>query len=247
MKHMTKSNKTKPIFIIGMPRSGTSLVEQIISSHSNVFGCGELPILSKIIKDNFLSEEREILDISKNINDNPLLLDKSRKEYSNFIKNFKIQDEYITDKAPLNFRWIGFIKLIFPKAKIIHCHRDPKNNCFSIFKNLFEGGLYFSYDQDDLVQYYNQYSDLMNFWKLKYENFILDVKYEDLVSNNIKEIKKILEFCDLDYQEKCLLFHKNKTPIKTMSTAQARKPIYKTSINSFEKYSKYLKTLNNLK
>ena len=237
----------KIIFILGMPRSGTSLVEQIVSSHSSVFGCGELPILSKIIKDNFISEEKEIIKISKNLNDNPLLLNKLRKEYSVFIKNFKVQDQYITDKAPLNFRWIGFIKLIFPKAKIIHCHRDPKNNCLSIFKNLFEGGLYFSYDQDDLVQYYNQYSDLMNFWKSKYKNSILDIKYESLVSDNINEIKKILEFCDLDFDQKCLAFYKNKNPIKTMSTAQARQPIYKTSINSFEKYSKYLKILNNLK
>ncbi len=236
----------KIIFILGMPRSGTSLVEQIISSHSNVFGCGELPILSKIIKDNFISEEKEIINLLEKINNNPLLLDKLKKEYLSFIKNFRIQEEYITDKAPLNFRWIGFIKLIFPKAKIIHCYRDPKNNCLSIFKNLFEGGLYFSYDQDDLVRYYNQYSDLMNFWKSKYKNSILDIKYENLVSDNINEVRKILEFCDLNFDQKCLSFYENKTPIKTMSTAQARQPIYKTSVNSFEKYSKYLRTLDKL-
>ena len=242
----SSNTEDKIIFILGMPRSGTSLVEQIISSHSNVFGCGELPILSKIIRENFINDEKKIINLSEKLNDNPLLLDKLKKEYLNFIKNFKAQKEYITDKAPLNFRWIGFIKLLFPKAKIIHCHRDPKNNCLSIFKNLFEGGLYFSYDQDDLVQYYNQYSDLMNFWKSKYKNSILDIRYENLVSDNTNEIRNILKFCGLNFEEKCLSFYENKAPIKTMSTAQARQPIYKTSINSFEKYSEYLNILNNL-
>ena len=87
----------------------------------------------------------------------------------------------------------------------------------------------------------------MNFWKSKYKNSILDIKYENLVSDNINEVRKILEFCDLNFDQKCLSFYENKTPIKTMSTAQARQPIYKTSVNSFEKYSKYLKILNNLK
>ena len=115
-----------------------------------------------------------------------------REKYINFIKNFKYTQQYITDKAPLNFRWIGFINLIFPNTKIIHCTRDPKNNCLSMFKNLFEGGLNFTYSQEDLVKYYKNYQDLMNFWKSKYPNKILDVGYENLIENSEIEIKKRL-------------------------------------------------------
>ena len=150
----------------------------------------------------------------------------------------------MTDKAPLNFRWIGFIKNIFPNAKIIHCNRDPKNNCFSIFKNLFEGGLNFSYNQNDLVKYYKSYLNLMEFWKSKYSDSIFDIKYENLISNSEEEIKKIIKFCNLEWEDNCLSFHNNKTPIKTMSTAQARKPIYKSSIKGFDKFKDYFSILD---
>jgi tetratricopeptide (TPR) repeat protein len=235
----TKVNNEKIIFILGMPRSGTSLVEQIITSHSEVFGGGELPILSNLIKYNFIKNNHLIEDFNKIIQD-PLLLTNLNRVYLNFIKNFKYKEKFITDKAPLNFRWIGFIKLLFPNAKIIHCVRDPKNNCLSMFKNLFEGGLNFTYDQADLVTFYKQYQELMIFWKSKYSSNLLDVKYEDLISNNELEIKKIIKFCNLSWEEKCLSFYKNKTPIKTMSTAQARRPIYKSSLNGFDKFKNFL-------
>tara|TARA_B110001452_G_C14842951_1_gene294377 strand:- start:114 stop:464 length:351 start_codon:yes stop_codon:yes gene_type:complete len=109
-----------------------------------------------------------------------------------------------------------------------------------MFKNLFEGGLNFTYDQADLVTFYKQYQELMIFWKSKYSSNLLDVKYEDLISNNELEIKKIIKFCNLSWEEKCLSFYKNKTPIKTMSTAQARRPIYKSSLNGFDKFKNFL-------
>ena len=112
-----------------------------------------------------------------------------------------------------------------------------------MFKNLFEGGLNFTYDQNDLVKYYKSYEDLMNFWNSKFTNSIFEVKYENLISNNEKIIKEIIKFCNLNWEENCLNYHNNKTPIKTMSTAQARKPIYKTSLNQFEKYKEYLNIL----
>ena len=230
----------KVIFILGMPRSGTSLVEQIITSHSRVFGGGELPILSNIIKNNFIDENGLLIkDMEKFINETHFL-NKLKKDYENFINIFQYKEKYITDKAPLNFRWIGFIKLILPNAKIIHCIRDPKNNCLSMFKNLFEGGLNFTYDQNDLIKYFKQYQVMMNFWTEKFGEKILHVNYENLVTNNVKEIKKIIKFCDLEWEENCLSFHKNKTPIKTMSSSQARNPIYKSSINTFDKFKDYL-------
>ena len=239
-KKTSSENKENIIFILGMPRSGTSLVEQIISSHSQVFGCGELPILSKIIKDNFF--EKGSLSKSKfdQIFDEDYKIDNLKNDYLNFIKNFNQSNKFITDKAPLNFRWIGFIKLIFPNSKIIHCYRDPKNNCLSIYKNLFEGGLNFSYDQEDLVKYFKKYQNLMSFWKSKYKDSIYEIKYENLINNKEEEIKRLINFCNLDWQENCLSFHNNKNPIKTMSTAQARKPIYKTSLKSYEKFKNFL-------
>ena len=243
-KNLEENTYGNIIFILGMPRSGTSLVEQIITSHSKVFGGGELPILSNIIKNNFIKNNDTLIDDFNNVILDSLVMNKLRLEYLNFIENFQYKEKYITDKAPLNFRWIGFIKHLFPNAKIIHCTRDPKNNCLSMFKNLFEGGLNFTYDQDDLVEYYKNYLNLMNFWKRKYKNEILDIKYEDLISNNVNIIKKIINFCNLDWQDNCLSFHKNKTPIKTMSTAQARQPIYKTSLNTFDNFKDYFTILD---
>ncbi len=244
IQNIPENNDKNIIFILGMPRSGTSLVEQIITSHSEVFGCGELPILSNIIKNNFIINENSIVNDLNKIKQDTDLVISLRKKYIDFIKNFEQSEKLITDKAPLNFRWIGFIKILFPNAKIIHCLRDPKNNCLSMFKNLFEGGLNFTYDQEDLVKYYKYYLELMNFWKSKYSMNILDVKYENLISNNEIEIKKIIKFCNLNWEENCLTFYNNKTPIKTMSTAQARKPIYKSSLNSFDKFKNYLTVLD---
>ena len=241
---MTKnSNIDNVIFILGMPRSGTSLVEQIISSHKQVFAGGELPILSSLIKKNFIDNEKFLIKGFKEIFNDSQILMKIREDYYNFIKNFDFSEKYITDKAPLNFRWIGFINKIFPNAKIIHCTRDPKNNCLSMFKNLFEGSLNFTYSQEDLVEYYQNYEDLMNFWTQNDSKNILNVKYENLIEKNEHEIRNIINFCSLEWDEKCLEFHKNKSPIKTMSTSQARKPIYKSSINPFEKFKKYLNIL----
>ena len=243
-KKFNNSKEDNIIFILGMPRSGTSLVEQIISSHSEVFGAGELPILSNIIKKRFIENDRLITEkINQNFNELSTI-ESLKIDYLDYIRYFNFKEKYITDKAPLNFRWIGFIKILFPNAKIIHCSRDPKNNCLSMFKNLFEGGLPFTYDENDIVQYYKLYEDLMKFWNDRFGDTILNIKYENMIKDNESEIKKIINFCNLDWEDNCLEFYNNKTPIKTMSTAQARQPIYKSSVKSFDKYSKFLKIID---
>ena len=234
------------IFILGMPRSGTSLTEQIITSHSSVFGAGELPQLSRIVKTKLminddLSEE-SILNLVKDDN----FADQLRIDYYNYLKRFNASEPFITDKAPLNFRWIGFIKILFPNSKIIHCLRDPKDNCLSIFKNFFEGGLDFGYNQKELGTYYNLYLNLMDFWEEKFPNTIYNARYEKIIEDPENEIKNMIKFCNLNWEENCLQFYNNKTPIKTLSTAQARKPIYKSSKNSFEKFAPFLSDLNKL-
>ena len=240
------SSEKKIIFVLGMPRSGTSLVEQIITSHSNVFGGGELPQLSKIVKDKLIFEDLISKKKIKELINDETFKYQLKKEYYNYLKRFNASESFITDKAPLNFRWIGLIKILFPESKIIHCSRNPKDNCLSLYKNFFEGGLNFSYDQKELGTYYNLYLDLMKFWNAKFSNSIYEAKYEQIINNQENEIKRIINFCDLPWEENCLLFHQNKTPIKTMSTAQARQPIYKTSVNLSEKFSPFLKELNKI-
>mgnify|MGYP006077877867 CR=1 FL=1 len=235
-----KNNSKKKIFIVGMPRSGTSLVEQIISSHSNVFGAGELSILDQSISKN--------LNFNNNSEGgNQVNFENVRKEYDDSIDVFKSSESVITDKNPLNFRWIGLIKIIYPGAKIIHCTRNPKENCLSLYKNTFDQDLNWSYNLDDLLNFYENYSELMNFWKSKIPNFIYDISYENLVNDSKSEIEKLLKYCELDFEENCLHFHKNKRAIKTVSAAQARQKIYKTSLSSAVNFEPFLKDFfNNL-
>ena len=229
----------KVIFILGMPRTGTSLVEQIISSHSKVFGAGEILLLSNFFQ-SFFKKNNKSEDLEKKI-----------YEYkNNYLRILsKMTDlEIITDKAPLNFRWIGFIKLMLPNSKIIHCTRDPFENSWSIFKNEFEGGMFFSNNLGDIANYFKLYEKLMLFWKEKFKDEIFEIKYEDLINSSEEKIKKLVNFCNLDWEKECLQFYKNKKSIKTVSFAQARKPIYKNSVNATLNFKKFLKDLeNNLK
>jgi len=240
------NHKKNIIFILGMPRSGTTLIEQIISSHSNVFGSGELPYLSKNIKDEIMNENVISPDKFNNFIKNPKVINDIKNNYYRCLERFNSNENFTTDKAPLNFRWIGFIKILFPNAKIIHCSRNPKDNCLSLYKNLFEGGLNFSYDEKELGTYYNLYVELMSYWEELFPNTMYQAKYENIIENQVAETRKIMKFCNLSWEDNCLLFYKNKTPIKTMSTAQAREPIYKSSLNSYEKFSPFLQTLNKI-
>jgi len=236
----------KIIFICGMPRSGTTLTEQIIAAHDSVYGAGELIYLQDLVKQNFVNDGK--LNKQKIIDSQLKSENFISKEYFNYLKFYKISEEYITDKAPQNFRLIGFIKLFFPNSKVIHCYRDAKDNCLSLFKNAFSSSMMnWTNRQEDIAGYYNLYSEIMNFWKSKIPNFIYDVKYESLVENKDSEIKKILEFCNLNLDKKCFNHHDNsKTPIKTVSISQARQPIYNSSVNLNSNYDKYLEKMFNL-
>ena len=139
------------IFILGMPRSGTSLVEQIISSHSKVYGCGELMFLENTMQKKFFDKKTISVDKLKLIDD--LVYLEIAKDYMNKIKNYDNSFQFLTDKAPLNFRWIGFIKIMFPGAKIIHCNRSAKDNCLSLYKNSFDDGLDWTYNQNNLIDF----------------------------------------------------------------------------------------------
>ena len=139
-----------------------------------------------------------------------------------------------------------FYKNFFPNSKIIHCKRNAKDNCVSLYKNVFEGGINFCYTENELGEYYKLYENLMVFWESKLPGAFLNIEYEKLVTEPKNEIKKILEYCELDWEENCLNFSDNKTPIKTASVGQPRNRIYSSSLNSFSKYEVYLKDLFNL-
>jgi tetratricopeptide (TPR) repeat protein len=243
LKNNQKSNKTNQgnkniIFILGMPRSGTTLTEQIISSHSKIYGSGELPYLSKILKEKFFDDKN--LTTSNIEKFDHTKLSEITNSYFSYLKNYEISENWITDKAPLNFMWIGFINKFIPNAKIIHCKRAAKDNCVSLFKNVFDGDLNFCYTQKELGNFYNLYLDWMNFWKKQIPNSFLEIEYEQLIKNTKEEAIKIFNFCKLDWNDDCLDLSKNKTPIKTASVGQARKKIYSSSVNSYLKYKEYL-------
>ncbi len=230
--------KKKLIFIVGLPRSGTTLVHQILSAHSDTYGVGESIILNvfffrNFMNENFLKSLKEDKKISmKNLVDVSKKLGKSY-DYLN-------QDKIKVDKAPSNLFWIGFIVALFPNSKIIHIKRNIKDNCLSIYKNLFGGNrTEWTYDADNIQKYVKIYREMMIFWKSKYDKKIYEVNYEDIVKNQSVEIKNLLNFCNLKFEENCLQHHKSKNPIKTVSINQSRKPIYKDSIDLNLKYKNF--------
>ena len=229
-----KSNKM--IFILGMPRSGTTLVEQIISNHKKVYGAGELKDLAQIIND------KVKFPVKFNIEDQSFF-NKIGTRYIENLDRFNTDKNRISDKELGNFRWIGLIKLILPNSKIIHCTRNPKDNCLSLFKNFFDGQLHFSYSLEEVGKYYKLYQNLMEFWKQLIPSFIYDMSYEKLVENQESESRKLLDFCNLDWDKNCLTFYKNKRAIPSPSCVQARKPIYKNSVKSWQKYKDELSPL----
>ena len=231
-----KHNSSKFIFVVGMPRSGTSLIERILSSHDKVFGAGELPFLAEIILSNIKNNSKDLQSFFHNKEN----LNSLAKSYLDKVSIIKNNGKVILDKSLLNFLWIGFIKILFPQAKIIHVKRNAKDTCLSCYKNLFDSNLNFTYKKSDLTSYYNAYLDLMNFWEKILNESIYTINYEDIINNPQKNISALLTFCNLDYDEKCLNFHKNKSPVKTMSASQVTQKIYSTSIHSYKRYEDYI-------
>jgi len=234
------TDNKKLIFIVGLPRSGTTLTHQILAAHSKVHGAGEIVILDQWIKKKINNQDFISLFKNHSINSDEKIKDIINNYFSK-ISYIKTSKNIILDKNPLNFQWLGFIKILFPNAKIIHCTRNLKDTALSIYKNAFEiNSMVWSNDQEDLVQYMSLYLDLMKFWEKKIPNFIYNLNYEKLINNQKEETEKLLNFCELDWEEDCLNFNKKANPITTISITQARKPIYKTSLNSYKKYYNYL-------
>ena len=233
--HQTK----QPIFVLGMPRSGTTLVDRILSSHSDVVSAGELQNFSVELKKQSKTLGNKVLDINtieaaKNLDFKAL-----GERYIQSTKPISDQAVHFIDKMPLNFLQIGFIKKALPQAKIIILDRHPMDVCLSNFRTLFAVNFsYYNYAYDllDTAEYYHQFKMLMTFWQAKYPTDLLEVNYETLVADPQAQIKRILDYCNLPWQPECLAFHNNPEPVSTASSVQVRKPINSSSIGRWQRY-----------
>lgn len=233
----------RPIFIVGMPRSGTSLVEKIISSHSDVFGAGELDYIFALGTSLFLKETRnyQFAPLSYYSKQSFELFGKS---YLEKIELLDHKASRLTDKMPFNMMMIGLIRIAIPNAKIIHCVRDARDNCLSIYKQNFTTGNYrFAYDLKTVGQFHKLYQLLMKHWHKVMPGVIYDVSYEALTLNPEVEIRNLLAACDLEWEDECLNFEKTEGIIKTASAYQARQPIYTSSVRLWEKYGENIQPL----
>jgi tetratricopeptide (TPR) repeat protein len=243
IQNIDSSSKSKkiPIFILGMPRSGTSLVEQIISTHSEVYGAGELKFLSKLsspIINNFIQGDID------NLSDEALEF--VRNEYLDLLQDFNVNEKFITDKLPLNFQYIGFIISAFPEAKIVHLERDPRAVCWSNYRYYFgEKNNGYSNDFEDLAGFYGSYRDLMNFWNNLYPGKLYNLCYEKLTENQEAETRNLLKYCGLEWDENCLNFHENTNSVKTISSLQVKKKLYQGSSEEWKKHWAYIQPLIN--
>lgn len=239
------SGQINPIFIVGMPRTGSTLLEQMLAGHPKITPGGELPYMLGIARAIGAAWESRKEQFSGQ--DSPVILDMQQgaDTYERLTAQLRGTSEYFTDKLPGNYQFIGLIHLMFPNAKIINCLRDPIDACLSCYKKLFLSAVPYSFDLVELGKYYNLYQRLMRHWKTVLPDQILDVEYETLLENPEQELRRALSFCGLDFDPACLEFHKVDRSIATASAIQVRKPLYKDSMQRWKKYESQLTPLLN--
>jgi len=235
-----EADSIQPVFVVGMMRSGTSLVEQILASHSKVHGAGELELLNRLVAghvaDNSGADSLPVFGAT----DAQAL----RNEYARMLQPLGVAETVIVDKMPANFRWIGFILAAFQDAKIIHVKRDAVATCWSIFRHYFPTeGHGFGYDLQDLVAYYRLYADLMSFWQERFPGRVYELSYEALTESQEQESRRLLRYCGLDWEDAVLRFHETERLVRTQSASQVRQTMYQGSSDAWRHYEKHLDTL----
>ncbi len=236
---------TDPIFIVGLPRAGSTLLEQILASHSKVEGTLELPNIPALAyKLAGRKTVNETPDYPKNLSTlSAETLEKFGKDYLDETRIHRTKLPHFIDKMPNNFRHIALIHLILPNAKIIDARRNPMACCFSGFKQLFASGQQFSYGLEEIGTYYKDYVEVMNHWDKVLPGKILRVQYEDVVSNLENEVTRILEYCNLPFEDNCINFHKTERNVRTPSSEQVRQPIYKSGLEQWKNFEPWLDPL----
>lgn len=232
-----------PVFIVGMPRSGTSLVEQIVASHPGVFGAGELPDIFRLVN-----------QLPRQVPDAPpypfgmermprRVLDAMAQFYLGKIRGFSRSAKRITDKMPHNFLHLGLIRLLFPGARILHCVRDPLDTGLSIYFQNFSGGLSYAFDLGSIGRYYNEYVRLMAHWKRVLDIPLLEVSYEALVEDQETVSRRMIDFLGLAWDDRCLEFYNTRRAVGTASFSQVRSPVYRGSLKRWRHYADFLAPL----
>lgn len=238
---------SRPVFIVGMPRSGTTLVEQILASHHDVHGAGELSRLTEIIRGATQapwSAGQPFPDCWDNLsvrNANELA-----GQYLATINALSRSATYVTDKMPLHYLFLGTIQILFPDSKIIHCVRDPRDTCLSCYFTDFAAQNEFSFDLGHLANYYRDYVRLMDHWKLVLKLPILEVRYEQLVGDFESQARRMLDFLELPWDESCARFFQNRRPVSSASRDQVRRPLYASSVGRWRHYQKHMAALTPL-
>ena len=225
------TDEIKMLFVVGMPRSGTTLVEQILAAHPKVHTFGELPYINEFLKkfnfDKFTNQQT--------------IEEELKQYYLSKLKTKLDKKIFYIDKLPINFKWIGFIKNIFPNSKIIHIYRKEEATCFSIFKNNFSaGGNYFSFDLKNIVEMYNLYLDYMQFWNQNLKDFLFNINYEEITEHPREKIDQILNYLNIEWNDNCLNFYQYNSFVKTASKFQVKEKIYKNSSNHWLNYKHFL-------
>jgi tetratricopeptide (TPR) repeat protein len=234
------SNDASPIFILGMPRSGTTLTEQIISSHPLVHGAGELRHLLEVAQQPMpgmpdLAYPENLVDVDQSA------LSAWGADYIARLRKHSATAQHITDKMPANYMALGLIPLMLPNAKIVHVKRNPVDTCISCFTRLFNRHQDATYDLAELGKHYMNHERLMQHWRsLLPAGSFLEVQYEDIVADMEGQARRLIDYVGLEWNEACLDFHKNKRSIRTASVTQVRQPIYKTSVERWRNYEQYL-------
>ena len=232
-----------PVFIVGMPRSGTTLAEQILASHPQVFGAGELPDIDDISR----QLERVVPGNLKYPDCMELAaadtLRAARDGYLRKLADLSSGAHRVTDKMPHNFEHLGLIAALFPNARIVHCIRNPLDTCLSIYFNDFNAGHGYATDLGMLGEHYNEYHRMMMHWKNVLPIKIFDLVYEDIIRDQEQISRQLLAYCGLDWDPACLEFYKNKRTVSTFSYDQVRKPIYTGSVERWRRYEKFLEPL----
>ncbi len=236
----SEHSQTRPVFIVGMPRSGTSLVEQILSCHPKVQSCGERHELQWSIE--------HVLSAAKFDDETTLATlpaDVLHSIATRYLARMDADSDrpWLTNKLPFNFLYIGWIQLLFPEAVVIHCRRDPLDTSLSIYQRLFPSLDGFAYDLAELGQYYRDYEDLMQYWERVLPEKIMTIDYEDLVTDQEAQTRHLLTHCGLDWDPSCLRFHEKRRIVSTASFEQVRRPLYTDSVHRADRYRKHLGTL----
>ncbi len=233
----------RPIFVIGMIRSGTSLVEQILASHSRVHGAGELLDMTNLVAGmpSLLGSQRVYPDCLRELDADGVR--KAARRYLDAIDARDRASDRVVDKLPTNFLHLGLIATLLPRAHIINCCRDPLDVCVSIYFQRFAQGHYYAYSLDDVAAYYAEYVRLMAHWRSVLPTTIFDIQYEKLLDDLEGESRRMLEHCGLEWEEACLTFYASKREVRTASSWQVRQPLYKSSNARWKNYERHLDAL----